>query len=135
SSTDRNQVDIWSDIVSNARLEIYEAATHKAEAEYVVHQIESMVGGTSYFSLDSGRVDDETKQAGLSFSDFAVLYRIGVQSQFLIEAFQRSGIPYQTGGQTPFYERREIQELLNYLWYIFNPDSPFHQRKIEKRFH
>ena len=131
-SSERKTGEIWSDVVSNAKIDIYQAPTHNAEAEYVVHQIEKMVGGTSYFSLDSGRVGSE-EAASHSFSDFAVLYRLGAQCQFLVEAFQRSGIPYQTMGQTVFYEHKEIQEILSYLWIIYNPDSIFHLEKIKKR--
>jgi superfamily I DNA/RNA helicase len=131
-SSERKTGEIWSDVVSNAKIDIYQAPTHNAEAEYVVHQIEKMVGGTSYFSLDSGRVGSE-EAASHSFSDFAVLYRLGAQCQFLVEAFQRSGIPYQTVSQSVFYEHKEIQEILSYLWIIYNPDSIFHLEKIKKR--
>lgn len=128
---EKGEIDLWSDIISKTRLEIYQAPTHKAEAEYVVHQVERMVGGTSYFSLDSGRVDgDDEEAAGRSFSDFAVLYRLGALGYFIEEAFQRSGIPYQTAGQTVFYRRKEVRELLSCLWLIHHPGSVFHLQKI-----
>ena len=123
-SAAREPSKIWSDFIDKTKLEIYQTPTDKAEAEYVVHQIEKMVGGTSYFSLDSGRVADD-EDAARSFADFAVLYRVGAQSQPLVEALQRSGIPYQTVGQTPFYERKEIKEILACLWFIYNPASTF----------
>ncbi|HUT53134.1 MAG TPA: UvrD-helicase domain-containing protein [bacterium] len=76
------------------RIVIYEAATDKAEAEFVVHSIERMVGGSSFFSMDSGRV--ESGEGGdFSFGDFAVLYRTGAQAALLVEALARSGIPFQ----------------------------------------
>ena len=133
-SSERKPIEIWSELVSHTKLDIYQAPTDKAEAEYVVHQIEKMVGGTSYFSLDSGRVNDEDGAAGRSFSDFAVLYRISAQSRLLIEAFQRSGMPFQSAGQIPFFERKEIQEILYFLWLIYNPDSNFHREKIATQF-
>jgi uncharacterized protein (TIGR00375 family) len=133
-NSESNPVEIWSELASNTKLDIYQAPTDKAEAEYVVHQIEKMVGGTSYFSIDSGRVVDEDEAAGRSFSDFAVLYRIGAQSKLLIEAFQRSGIPFQTAGQIPFYELPEIQEIISFLWLIYNPDSNYHREKITAQF-
>lgn len=133
-SADRKPLEIWSELVSTTRLDIYEAPTDKAEAECVVHQIEKMVGGTSYFSIDSGRVDDEDETAGRSFSDFVVLYRIGALSKPLIEAFQRSGIPFQSAGQTPFFERKEIQEIIAFLWLIHNPNSSYHREKLATQF-
>lgn len=133
-SSDRDATEIWSELFSNTRLDIYQAPTDKAEAEYVVHQIEKMVGGTSYFSLDSGRVDEGDEAGARSFSDFAVLFRISAQSRLLIEAFQRSGIPFQSAGQTPFFERQEVQEILSFLWIIHNPDSNYHREKIPAEF-
>jgi uncharacterized protein (TIGR00375 family) len=133
-SAESREVDLWSDIVSKTRLEIYSAPTHKAEAEYVVHQIENMVGGTSYFSLDSGRVDDETESGSHSFSDFAVLYRLGALGYSLEEAFIRSGIPYQSVGQTLFFEQKDIREILACLWLLYNPDSRLHLQKIKRPF-
>ncbi|MCG3206679.1 MAG: ATP-dependent DNA helicase Rep [Anaerolineae bacterium] len=107
------------------KLEVLAAPTDKAEAETVVHEIEKMVGGTSYFSLDSGRVDDDSA-ASRTFADFAVLYRLSAQSQSLIEAFDRSGIPFQTVGQLPLAEHKEIKSILAHLWLSLNPASPLH---------
>jgi len=131
--SEKENVELLSDIVSRTKLKIYQAPTHKAEAEYVVHQIEKMVGGTSYFSMDSGRVDNDEQQEK-SFSDFAVLYRLGAQSHALMEAFHRSGIPYQTIGETSLFERKEIKEVLSYLWFIYNPNSMYYRREIKKNY-
>jgi DNA helicase-2/ATP-dependent DNA helicase PcrA len=82
------------------RLVVHAAATDRAEAEYVVHSIERMVGGTSMFSQDSGRVGSH-EESERSFGDFAVLYRLNAQKRLLVEAFERSGIPYHVSGATP----------------------------------
>jgi len=50
---------ITAEIFVKGKLIVYEASTEKAEAEYVVHQTERMLGGTSLFSLDSKRVESE----------------------------------------------------------------------------
>lgn len=120
------RVDIWSELVDRTKVKLYQAPTGKAEAEYVVHEIEKMVGGVSYFSIDSGRVEDEEAAAGRSFADFAVLYRLGAQSQPLVEAFERSGIPYQTVGQTQLVEYKEVRTILACLRFLYNPKIPFH---------
>lgn len=85
-------------IYSAGRRVIHEASTDRAEAEYVVHQIEKMVGGTSMFSRDSGRVA-ATEEGAVSFGDIAVLYRLNSQSRVLREAFERSGIPFHVCGE------------------------------------
>ena len=87
-------------ILEAGRLTVYEAPTDKAEAEYVVHQIEKMVGGTSMFSQDSGRVARHSG-AQRSFGDIAVLYRLNSQVNILKTAFERSGIPYEISGSKP----------------------------------
>lgn len=96
------------------RMTIHEAATDKAEAEYVVHQIEKLIGGTSMFSQDSGRVDT-TADTERSFGDVAVLYRMNSQHTVLAEALERSGMPYQVAGDTPLIDRPAIQEIVTML--------------------
>ncbi|MEM7034258.1 MAG: UvrD-helicase domain-containing protein, partial [Chloroflexota bacterium] len=123
------RLKVWSDFVDQTKLDMHHAPTEKAEAEFVVHQIEQMVGGTSYFSLDSGRVDDDSV-LGRTFSDFVILYRATALSHPLVEALERSGMPYQVASQTPFYDYKEIQTCLAYLWFLFNPNSVLHLNKI-----
>jgi DNA helicase-2/ATP-dependent DNA helicase PcrA len=89
-----------------------------------------MVGGTSYFSLDSGRVDDDTQPVEYSFGDFVVLYRLNALSRPLVEAFERSGIPFQTVGQMPFFAEKDVKEALAYLWLMHNPESQVHREII-----
>jgi DNA helicase-2/ATP-dependent DNA helicase PcrA len=108
-----------SDITGSTKVEIYTAPTDRAEAEYVIHQIERMVGGTSHFSIDSDRLksgDSETTQR--TFADFAVLYRLNTQSRLLQEAFERSGIPYQTSGDVSLFQKEEIRKIMNMLYLI-----------------
>ena len=73
---------------------LHEAPTDKAEAEFIVRSLEEMLGGHSFFSIDSGRSDDAGGDE-FSFSDFAVLYRTEAQVPALIEALRRSGMPFQ----------------------------------------
>lgn len=129
-SPERKGYEIWSRTVGRTKVEIHTAPTDKAEAEYVVHEIEKMVGGTSYFSLDSGRVVNESIDSQATFGDFAVFYRLNAQSRLLIEAFQRSGIPYQTVGETPFFEQKEIQQILVYLKFVSNPHANYYLENI-----
>jgi len=124
-SPDWTALRVWSDFVATVKVDVYRAPTDKAEAEYVVHQIEQMVGGTSYFSLDSGRVDDHTAPAR-SFCDFAVLYRLGAQSQPLLEAFARSGIPVQCASQQTLYDLPHVRRPLALLWLLHNSRSRLH---------
>ncbi len=96
---------------AEGQLVIYEAPTEKAEAEYIVHQIEKLVGGTSMFSQDSGRVESE-EEAQRSFGDIAVLYRLNQQRSHLEEALSRHGIPYRVSGDRPLIAREGVREIL-----------------------
>lgn len=89
--------EITAQMYMQGRLTVFEAASDRAEAEYVVHAIEKMLGGTSLFSRDSGRVGSG-EVAELSFGDIAVLYRLNSQRLTLLEAFERSGIPHHVFG-------------------------------------
>lgn len=119
-------VEVLTEFTEQVRLDTHRAATDRAEAEYIVHQIEQMVGGTSYFSLDSGRVDGEKPAAERSFGDFAVLYRLSAQSRALIEAFDRSGIPYQCAGHAPLAADAAVRRVLAHLWLLHQPRSRVH---------
>jgi ATP-dependent DNA helicase UvrD/PcrA len=78
------------------RITIHAAPTERAEAEFVVQTIERLIGGHSFFSIDTGRAGRAS--TNLSFSDFAVLYRTDAQSAPLIDAMARSGIPFAKNG-------------------------------------
>ncbi len=92
---------LTAEIYEKGKLIIHETPTEKAEAEYVVHQIEKIIGGTSLFSQDSGRVSSQA-QAEFTFGDIAILYRLNAQRKCLEEALERSGIPYQVSGREPY---------------------------------
>ena len=48
-SPESASLEVWTEVVGKTKLDIYQAPTYKAEAEYVVHEIEKMVGGTTLF--------------------------------------------------------------------------------------
>ena len=79
------------------RITIHAAPTERSEAEFVVQTIEGLIGGHSFFSIDSGRAGSGS--TNLSFADFAVLYRTDAQSAVLVDALARSGIPFHKNGK------------------------------------
>lgn len=109
-------LELWTDLTSDEKLEVYETSTGELEAEKVASIIKE-----KYF--------DQLK-------NIALLYRTNVQSRAFEEAFMRRQLPYKIVGGTKFYERSEIKDLLAYLRLCFNPlDSPSRNRatKIGKR--
>ena len=92
-----------------------------AEAAWVVTQIEECVGGTSHYQHYKGKVMDTVTQRERTFRDFAVLTRLHVLSKPLQEAFTKSGIPFRVVGETRFFDKKIIKDLLAYLGVIQNP--------------
>jgi uncharacterized protein (TIGR00375 family) len=101
-------------VLAKGKLVVHAAPTANAEAEYIVHQIEKLVGGTSMFSQDSGRVGHQLK-GECSFGDIAVLYRLNALRPHLQEALDRAGMPYQISGDTPLIEKPGIRPLVTAL--------------------
>ena len=83
--------------------------------------------------ISYGRYDNEYEEAqgiaadihrqvkdGMSYSDFAILYRTNAQSRVFEEKLIYDGIPYRIIGAVNFYARKEIKDILCYLKTINN---------------
>jgi uncharacterized protein (TIGR00375 family) len=92
------------------RIAIHAAPTDRAEAEFVVHMIEQVIGGHTFFSIDSGR--GSGTGVNLSFADFAVLYRTQSQADTVREAFARSGIPFKENSHAPLTDEPTVAAIL-----------------------
>lgn len=113
-----NQVIDTYNIVSqydrpHEKITIHTAPTDKAEAEFVVSSIEKIIGGHSFFSIDSERSSGDCED--YSFSDFAILYRTSSQLKPLLEALQRSGMPYVKLSDDLLCSKKPILKLLKSL--------------------
>lgn len=95
------------------RITIHSAPTEKAEAEFIVSTTEKLLGGHSFFSIDSDRSQGD--YSDYSFSDFAVLYRTQTQLEPIIEAFERSGMPYAKFSNNLLCENKKIRTILSKL--------------------
>lgn len=99
--------------MNNEKITLYTAQTDKAEAEFIVKTTEDMIGGHSFFSLDSNRASGEG--SNLSFSDFAILYRTSSQIAPVEEALKRSGMPYAKFSNNLLCDNKHIQTLIKKL--------------------
>jgi len=88
--------------------------TDRAEAEFVVSEIERTIGGSSNFSINTNRASG-MEDEWATFGDVCVLYRLKAQRPAIEEAFQRSGIPYRTVGEEPEQLRGKGKEILRRL--------------------
>ena len=107
------------------KITIHTAPTDKAEAEFVVSTIENMIGGHSFFSMDTERASGQQEE--YSFSDFAVLYRTTSQLEPLIEAFERSGMPFVKSSNDLLCDNKHIRRLLS----VLNDNEPLSEQMIE----
>ncbi|HXF87068.1 MAG TPA: UvrD-helicase domain-containing protein [Xanthobacteraceae bacterium] len=94
------------------RITVHVAPTERAEAEHVVATIEQLIGGHTFFSIDTGRAG-AAALTGLSFADIAVLYRTEAQAAALREALIRSGIPFKQHGHAPLAADAAVRALLH----------------------
>ncbi|UCB50121.1 MAG: UvrD-helicase domain-containing protein, partial [Deltaproteobacteria bacterium] len=100
--------------------------THAEEAEMIVEQIEKLLGGTTYFSLDSGRVSSHEDGENFGFGDIAVLFRLNAQGDGLQEALARAGIPFIRSGEKPLIHRYPANIVWRFLHALQYPENPYH---------
>ncbi len=65
-----------------------------------------------------------------NYRDFAVLYRVNLQSRALEDAMRDEGIPYRILGGISFYQRKEIKDIIAYLRVAFNRGDNVSFRRI-----
>jgi DNA helicase-2/ATP-dependent DNA helicase PcrA len=93
---------------------VHHAGNEQAEASFVARRIEQLLGGASFHSLDSGRVETDGSQ-GLGFSDFAVLYRTDRQARALVDAFTTTGLPFQKRSHDRLADRPGVDAIVGEL--------------------
>lgn len=67
---------------------------------------------------------------GLSWRDFAVLYRANHQARPIEEALRNANIPYRVVGGTSYFDRKEIADAAAYLRLLVNPRDDLALRRI-----
>ncbi|MDZ7611431.1 MAG: 3'-5' exonuclease [Candidatus Moranbacteria bacterium] len=97
---------LWTQNEAGELLTILEVENEKEEARFVVDEV--------------ARLKEEKN---LSYNDFAVLYRTNAQSRAIEEAFLKKGMPYRIVGGVKFYQRKEVKDILSYLYLLYNPSD------------
>ncbi|MBU2499399.1 MAG: UvrD-helicase domain-containing protein, partial [Proteobacteria bacterium] len=106
-----------------ALISLASCRTQSEEAEMIVEQIERFLGGTAYFSLDSGRVSSHEKGEDLGFGDIAILFRLNAQGDAFSEAFSRAGIPFVRSGEKPLISQYPVNVLWRFLQVLSAPEN------------
>lgn len=99
----RKQKTLWTENGTGEPITVRETQSDAEEAAYIAMQIEHL-----------------RNKKNRQYKDIALLYRTNAQSRALEEQLVRDQIPYRLYGGTPFYQRREIKDILCYLRLIAN---------------
>ncbi|MFC7329271.1 UvrD-helicase domain-containing protein [Marinactinospora rubrisoli] len=113
------------DFTDPPRIGVHVAADERAEASFVARAIDRLLGGTSWHSLDSGRVAEDG-HGGLSFGDICVLYRTDAQSSAVISAFNTAGVPFQKRSHDRLLKRPGVRLVADELPH--HPEGPLTER-------
>ncbi len=114
------------------KITLYRAKSEKEEAEYIISMIENIIGGKSFFSMDSNRVSDPENKENYSFSDFAIFFRSKSFLAPVKEALERSSMPYCIYSNSKLIELEPIKRLLFKL--DDETDVSFQLKKFEDEF-
>lgn len=94
-----------------------------------IEGVQDETGEANYVARTILRLKNER---GMSFSDFAVLYRTNAQSSAFEKAFIALKIPYKIIGGMRFYDRKEVKDVLAILKLIMNPHDMVSFERIVK---
>ena len=101
---------VFSDLSGDKTIHLMQLKTERSEAVAIGKTIEQMIGGTGFFSIDSGAVDGNVQP--LSFADFAVLVRTRGQIQAIGETLEKAGIPCQVVDRKTILDHDDIKKLI-----------------------
>lgn len=73
---------------------------------------------------------EKLHDAGTSYDDMVLFYRMNSQSRILEDMLLRAGVPYKIVGGTRFFDRAEIRDVMAYLKLVVNPADDVSARRV-----
>lgn len=101
---DQIKKNVWTDNGDGEKIHVYRSLTDNEEGKLIANNIY-----------------DVKQSQGLTFGEFAILYRTNKQSRAFEEALRKLNIPYKIFGGLSFYQRKEIKDMLAYFRLAINP--------------
>ncbi|MDR2797954.1 MAG: UvrD-helicase domain-containing protein, partial [Treponema sp.] len=89
--------------------------TEKSEAEGIARRIGRLIGGTTFFALDSAVAGEGGEPELRSLGDCAILLRTLTLAAPITKALGDHGIPFIRNGEKPWWEQEPISSLLGIL--------------------
>ncbi len=108
----RRDKTLWSKKTSEAKPLLWACADTDHEAEIIVEEV----------------VRHQSK--GEHLGDLAILYRSNTQAPPIEDQLRMSNVPYKIIGGQKFYDKKEIKDLMSYLFIIVNPSDAMALRRI-----
>ncbi len=105
ANPNRPEKEMWTSRKDGPMITVQEVSDEKKESEEAVKRAVQL------------------RSDGVRFNDQVILYRTNAQSRLFEEACMRAGVPYRIIGGVKFYARREVKDVLAYLYAILNPND------------
>ncbi len=108
----RHSKSLWCDKGMGDKITVHLAYDQNDEGKYIISEIAKGI------------------ERGKKYSDYAILYRVNELARSLETTFAKSGVPYRVLGSMKFYDRKEIKDMLAYLFVILNQGDTLRLRRI-----
>lgn len=109
----RKDKKLWTDRGHGEKVHFCWFGNHQDEAVYIAKAIKEYYLKGAY-----------------NYRDFAVFYRVNLQSRVLEEALRNEGLPYRVLGGISFYQRKEIRDVISYMRLAFNTGDNVSLRRV-----
>jgi DNA helicase-2/ATP-dependent DNA helicase PcrA len=119
---------------AGSKVQVGDLPTGKAEAIFIAHTIERLMGGTDSMSLYADKVAGHDGPVCGSFGDIAVLARLKALAPGIEHALAHQGIPYQSVGQGDRLRGRQGRAILAVLRCLRNPEDRMASELVQGEF-
>ena len=117
NNASRKEKALWTNSDAGSKVRLHVSYSEHDEAEKIANEI-----------LDGVK-------NGRKYSDYAVLYRLGLQSAVIEKLLTRNNIPFRVVGNIRFFEKKEVKDMIAYLSVINNQSDEIRLKRIINRPH
>lgn len=125
-------IPFLSGVPSAVKVHLSRHSSDKAEGEFIARTIEQLIGGVSFFSIDSAVTNGEDQKIG-GLADIAVLCRLSRQLEVLEKALRDHHIPCQVVGEEPFFRRNPVKSILRRCRAAHHPENSYLVRQVSEQ--
>jgi len=102
ANPNRPEKNMWTSRTEGPKIIVQEVRDERREAEEAINSVK------------------QRQNEGIPLKEQVILYRTHAQSRLFEEACMRSGVPYRILGGLKFYLRKEVKDVLAYLYTLLN---------------